>query len=468
MKKDLKLYNKKRNFEKTSEPKGKREKGNKKLSFVVQHHKARKDHYDLRLEWNGVLLSWAVPKGPSYNIKDKRLAVQVEDHPLSYRTFEGIIPKGEYGGGTVIIFDEGSYEPLNNFKDGITNGLLKFKLKGKRLKGDWSLVHFKEDNWLLIKEQDEFYEFTNISNITTSVKTGRTMEEIEEGINKKNNKNVVQGIEISSPDKLLYKNPNIKKINVIKYYQAVAKRMLPYLDKRIISTVRCPNGIEEESFFKKHFENERDGFYMINILNKDKEKEDYYYITNASGLISEVQMNSIEFHIWGNKITNINKPDIMVFDLDPDEKLSLKKLRDGVRDLKSILDDLKLKSYLKTSGGKGYHIVVPIKDASWEEFRKIAKNIAELMEVKWPDKYTSNIRKGMRKGKIFIDWVRNTKGATSIAPYSLRARKNAPISFPIEWSDLDKVKPNQITIKNVRKYLKKPNAWADFFKHIKR
>jgi len=463
MKKDLNTYNQKRDFNKTKEPKGKKEKGKKKLRFVVQHHLARKDHYDLRLEWDGVLLSWAVPKGPSYKQTDKRLAVHVEDHPISYRNFEGTIPKGEYGGGTVMLFDEGYYKPLNDFNKGLKEGVLKFKLNGKRLKGEWTLVYFKEDNWLLIKEKDEYFEFTDINNITTSIKTGRTMDEIEKNV-KKNKKYLIEGIEISSPDKLLYKKPNITKLEVIKYYQAVAKRMLPYLDKRIISTVRCPDGINVEVFFKKHFESERDGFSKIEILNKEKEKEDYYYITNERGLISEAQMNSIEFHTWGSVITDINNPDIMVFDLDPDEKLNIKKLRNGVKDLKSILDEFKLKSYLKTSGGKGYHVVVPIKDVGWVEFRKIAKNIAELMEAKWPDKYTSNIRKANRKGKIFIDWVRNTKGATSIAPYSLRARVNAPVSFPISWSELDKIKPNEITIKEALKRIKKNDPWKDFFK----
>ena len=122
----LNKYNNKRNFDKTKEPKGKKDKSTKRLRFVVQHHIARKDHYDLRLEWDGVLKSWAVPKGPSYNTKDKRLAVMVEDHPISYRNFEGTIPKGEYGGGTVMIFDEGYWEPVTDPKKGFKDGMLKF------------------------------------------------------------------------------------------------------------------------------------------------------------------------------------------------------------------------------------------------------------------------------------------------------------------------------------------------------
>lgn len=466
MKKNLNTYNKKRDFNKTTEPKGKVISGKRKLKFVVQHHLARKDHFDLRLEYNGVLLSWAVPKGPSYNIKDKRLAVHVEDHPIEYRNFEGTIPKEEYGGGTVMLFDEGYYEPLNDFKKGLKNGTIKFSLKGKRLKGIWALIHFKEDNWLLIKEKDEYKEFNDIYSINTSIRTGRTMEEIEKGYKKvkRNNFNTIESIKISNPEKLIFKKPNITKIEVIKYYQAVSKRMLPFLKNRIISTVRCPEGVDSDIFFKKHLESEKEGLCKIELKNKDNKNEDYYYITNEKGLISEAQMNSIEFHTWGSRVESLDEPDIMVFDLDPDEDLSLKKLRSGVRDLKSILDELKLKSYLKTSGGKGYHIVVPIKNMNWEEFRDFAKNIAVIMETKWPDKYTSNIRKTKRENKIFIDWVRNTKGATSIAPYSLRARKNATVSIPISWEELNKIKPNEITIKKALKKIEEKDPWHNFFK----
>ena len=464
MKKDLETYNKKRNFNKTKEPKGKKEKSNIKLRFVVQHHLARKDHYDLRLEVKGILKSWAVPKGPSYNPKDKRLAVLVEDHPISYRNFEGVIPKGEYGGGTVMLFDEGYYELVGNFNKSFNNGLIKFILKGKRLKGMWSLIKYKDDNWLLIKEKDEYLEFSDINQIKTSIRTGRTMDEIEKGIKKKRtSKNIVLGVEISNPDKLIYPKDKIDKMDMVKYYQKVGKRMIPFLKNRIISTIRCPDGILGTNFFKKHFENESEGISKIEIPNDNGKKDDYYYITNIEGLIKEVQMNSVEFHIWGTKVNMIDKPDIMVFDLDPDEVLSIKKLRDGVRDLKSILDELKLKSYLKTSGGKGYHILVPIKNVNWEEFRMIAKNIALLMESKWPLKYTSNMRMKNRKNKIFIDWVRNTYGSTSVCPYSLRARKNAPVSFPIAWSELDKIKPNEITMQEALKRINKKDPWKDFF-----
>ena len=442
----LAKYNSKRNFNKTAEPKGIIEKKNKKLRFCVQHHLARKDHYDFRLEYNGVMLSWAIPKGPSYNPKDKRLAVHVEDHPLSYRTFEGVIPNGEYGAGTVMLWDEGNFKEIEKFSHTYKKGYLKFELFGQRLKGKWTLIQFKDSNWLLIKEKDKYYEYKNINEYNTSIKSNKTMNEIK-------NKDIV----ISNPDKIIYP-PNITKQDIVNYYKKVYARMSPFLCNRLISTVRCPDGINKEKFFKKHFEINK--FLQKKIVSKS----DYYYITDLNGLISEVQMNSIEFHIWGSNINNNNSPNMMVFDLDPDEKLNIKKIRDGVKDLKSILDSLNLKSYLKTSGGKGYHVVVPIHyKISWAKFRKIAKDIAKLMEEKWPDKYTSNMRFKNRKGKIFIDWVRNTKGATFVAPYSLRARKNAPVSMPIKWSELDIIKPNEIDINMALKRIKQVDPWKDYF-----
>lgn len=152
----LKKYNEKRDFSKTNEPKGKITKSSKKLKFVIQYHRARADHYDFRLEHNGILLSWAVPKGLSLNPKVKRLAVMVEDHPLDYSNFEGIIPKGNYGAGTVEIFDNGNYIAKYNIEQGLKKGHVKIILNGKKLKGAFSLIKIDEKSWIIIKEQDEF------------------------------------------------------------------------------------------------------------------------------------------------------------------------------------------------------------------------------------------------------------------------------------------------------------------------
>lgn len=453
----LNKYNKKRNFNKTKEPVGKvKVTNNKKLKYIIQHHIATKDHYDLRLEYKDVFISFAVPKGPSFNPKDKRLAIKVEDHPLSYGNFEGTIPKGEYGGGTVMLFDKGIWIPKDKNPD-FENGPVKFMIKGKRIVGNWSLIKIKGNNWLLIKEKDEYVKSININNYKTSIKTGRTMDEITSNIKK-------EKIELTNPEKIIFKKDNITKKDIFDYYNLVAKKMMPYLENRLISTIRCPNGIDDEMFFMKHLNTNSKNLGKKTIKNKISENSDYYYIKNTNGLLSEVQMNSYEFHIWGSLQNKIKKPDILVFDLDPDEGLSLKKVRDGVRDLKEILDNLKLKSYLKTSGGKGYHIYVPINLSSWKQAEKIAKDIADLMVLNYPNKYTTNMRKEKRKGKIFIDYFRNKEGATSVCPYSVRLKKNATVSCPIYWDELDKIKPDSINIKNIKDRLKKKDPWKDFFK----
>jgi len=794
----LKEYNKKRDFENTFEPEGKTEVSGIGLRFVVQHHMARRDHYDLRLEWNGVLLSWAVPKGPSYDTHDKRLAVKVEDHPMEYRHFEGTIPKGQYGGGAVMLWDEGFWEPYGNVEEGLIKGELKFVLKGLRLKGKWTLIRWNakssetKDNWLLLKERDEYVKVTDgISEYTTSVRTGRNMKEIEKGEDEKvirnpfeiadvqlaklvnaipdgeewlyelkydgyrimafvegssvqlmsrnrndysdrfyeivssiidfssgramvldgemvitdksgktdfhalqnymrnpedknltyiifdllaldgvdfrkhplihrkeilkdlmkdappnlyysryvrgngkecfaaacdanmegivgkkadstysgarngdwikikcdkrqefviggyslsdkktsgvsslllgiydgdkldyvgragtgisqddsemlekkfasliridspfnqipkpranekviwlepelvaeikfaewtkdnilrqasfkglredkapkdikkekveemerpievNENNIfIEGIKITNPHKIIFDEPKITKKDVIRYYEKVSERMLPYVSKRILSIVRCPKGISETCFYKKHPISDRKGIVTIPITTGDGDMEEYFYIESTAGLVYEAQMGTLEFHTWGSRVDNLENPDMMVFDLDPDEGMDLSRIRQGVRDMRSILMELSLNSYLKTSGGKGYHVVVPLKPSvSWDTFHDFARLVAEVMEQKWPDRYTSNVRKVNRKGKIFIDWIRNGRGATSIAPYSLRARKGAKVSMPISWDELDTVAPDGIDIYDALLRIEGKDPWKDFYKN---
>src|SRR6202171_4769095 len=189
----LKAYRTKRDFIRTAEPAGKQRVSGEKLSYFIQKHAARRLHYDFRLEWNGALMSWAVPKGPSENPGDKRLAVHVEDHPIEYGTFEGTIPKGEYGGGTVLLWDRGTWEPHGDVSEAMKKGKLGFTWHGERLEGDWALVRLRNgdkkdrghDNWLLIKEKDSVAKSGGkraVERATTSVKSGRGLQEIAGGV----------------------------------------------------------------------------------------------------------------------------------------------------------------------------------------------------------------------------------------------------------------------------------------------
>ena len=233
--------------------------------------------------------------------------------------------------------------------------------------------------------------------------------------------------------------------------------MLPFLEKRLLSVLRCHSNIKEDMFFKKHPTNDKN---MVNIfLDKDNE---YFFIKSKEELIYQVQMGTLEFHTWGSNVAEVEKPNYMVFDLDPDGELEIDKLRDGVMCLKSILNELKLKSFLKTSGGKGYHIVLPFSSTkNWQSFYDFSKQIALIVESKWPKEFTTNIKKIERKKKIFIDYLRNNRGSTCVAPYSVRARDNAPISMPIFWNDLFRIKPNEINVKNYKDYMN--DSWNDFF-----
>jgi len=803
----LDKYNEKRNFDFTLEPQGKAEASGQALRFVVQHHMARREHYDFRLEWEGVLLSWAVPKGPSYNTQDKRLAVMVEDHPLAYQNFEGTIPKGQYGGGVVMLWDEGFWEPYGDVKQGLQKGELKFILRGRRLKGKWALIRLKrkaeddQDNWLMLKERDDYVQQTSgIEAFDRSIRTGRTMAEIEQGEEPKVIRNpfekpnvqlaklvssipegdqwlyelkydgyriiayieenlvrlitrnghdyssrfptivsaladladgramildgelvitdesgktdfqalqsyvrkgkdgqltyilfdllaldgndlrpqklidrkaqleqllehapnnlhfsrhvqgngqqsfnvacqtgmegiigkradspysglkngdwiklkcdrrqefviggyvltdkrtsgvsslllgvysgneliyagragtgmteadkrmleqefksikraqspfnqvppsksnekliwlepelvaeikfaewteenlvrqasfkglrvdknpkeiqreereedmlqasapeqttsskkglVVEGINISNPDKIIFNDPVLTKKDVVQYYAKVAEQMLPYVSHRVLTVVRCPKGVEQSCFYKKHPGADSKGIVTFPITTGSGSTEDYFYIEDATGIIYEAQMGTLEFHTWGSRIDRLEMPDIMVFDLDPDEGMELDRVRQGAKDVRSVLAELSLNAYLKTSGGKGYHVVVPFQaNMNWELFNNFAKTVAQVMERQWPDRYTSNVRKSSRSGKIFIDWIRNGRGATSVAPYSLRAREGAKVSMPIAWDELDSVAPDSITIEEALSRINSGvDPWKDFYKNDK-
>lgn len=282
----------------------------------------------------------------------------------------------------------------------------------------------------------------------------------------KNNSVLIEGIKITNPNKVIFENPTITKSDVVEYYAKVSQQMLPYVSHRILSIVRCPKGVDQACFYKKHPGPSSKGIVITPIVNSQGKTEDYFYIEDTAGFLFEAQMGTLEFHTWGSRVDSLEKPDMMVFDLDPDEGMPLDRVRQGVRDINSILTELSLSTYLKTSGNKGYHVVIPLKPAvSWDVFYQFAKNVAEVMELKWPDRYTSNVRKAKRSNKIFIDWIRNGRGATSIAPYSIRARHGAKVSMPISWGELDTVAPDDINMSQALLRLHDDDPWKDFFQN---
>lgn len=837
----LARYRAMRDFTVTGEPqgggKGRSPKDAESLPFVVQKHAARQLHYDFRLGWRGVLKSWAVAKGPSYCPADKRLAVEVEDHPMEYGGFEGTIPKGQYGGGTVMVWDFGSWQPLGDVDRQLEKGDLKFLLNGTKLKGKWVLVRMRRDldrsgkpNWLLIKERDEYVQPEEAPAVTdlapNSALTQRTMEQIAENndhtwdsgqglresksdpkvqLKTRKGRSVAQqraalerltrsapkesfpdfiapqlaeearsapngrawvhelkldgyriqvhvqtsaqdkgkvgkarlftrkgldwaarmpalaraaaelGVEsaildgeivvldeggrssfpdlqaafqngnqagmvyfafdllhlngrnlrglplikrkeilekllsqadphpvlrfcehiqasgdvvfakaselgaegivsklvaapytsgrgntwlkmkskmmqefvvggftpvaktgrgvgslllgyydggkllyagrcgtgfshelerilrvrldalvqkapgfvelpqvarqgavwvkpelvaqvafagwtkddlirqssfkslredkpaadvvresgllddapsqqtdtstrsevkradaklgrqqgpalgITHPGKVLDAESGMTKLELAEYYLAVAERMLPHISDRPLSLLRCPDGIGKQGFFQKHpSAGLPNGIHTVSIANRKTGKhEEFLTVDSAEGLLGMAQMGVLEIHPWGSKTNAVDQPDRIIFDLDPDEAIPWRTLADAAGELRLRMRQLRLTSFVKGTGGKGLHVVVPIEpEYEWAVIKQLAHRVVLTMERENSELYTTNMLKAVRKNRIYLDYLRNDREATAIAPYSTRARPGVPVAASLDWKEL--------------------------------
>jgi bifunctional non-homologous end joining protein LigD len=852
----LETYRKKRDFKKTPEPPGKKGHAKSGNSFVIQKHAARRLHYDFRLELDGVLLSWAVPKGPSLDPKEKRLAVHVEDHPIEYGKFEGIIPENQYGAGSVLLWDRGTWMPKEDARKSYAQGRLKFDLHGQKLHGGWTLVRMgkqqeSKENWLLIKERDEharsgveaeivdrevesvesgytveqisadpkrawkgtksrklksvpegrtaalpkkikpqlatlvkevprgddwlheikydgyrilcrvsdgkvrllsrngldwtrrfqavadaakklpvkngwfdgevvvqkpdgstsfqalqnaltegreveltyylfdvpycngqdlrasplierkkllaklangkgqirysdhvegngeaffsqacshelegiiskqrdskyhaartrdwvkvkcgrrqefviggytdpsgsrkglgalllgvhdktgalrysgkvgtgfnersltelksrlekieqqsspfsnpprergvhwvkpeliaevaFTEWTNENLIRHSsfqgLREDKSAKEIEEekpseereaggrqGVSRgRANKSLVSSshrgkpvsrsskgldsgpgllpagagprgndaseispkVKLTNPDKVLYQEQGLTKRDLALYYEAVADLILPHVKNRPLTLVRCPNGPKAQCFYQKNI-NESVPEAIESVPIPDQDGTSHYMMANSlAALIGLVQMGVLEIHPWGATADDLDLPDRMFFDLDPDVGLGFEKVIEAARLLHARLADLGLISFLKTTGGKGLHVVVPLERRhSWDEMKSFSKALAEDIVRQAPRSYTSKMPKAQRKGKIFIDYLRNSKGQTAVAAFSTRAKPGATVSVPLDWKELKTgLKPDQWNVLNLGERLQRlrKDPWQDFF-----
>lgn len=283
---------------------------------------------------------------------------------------------------------------------------------------------------------------------------------------KKGSKTVVEGIEISHPEKVLYPDMGLTKEDLAEYYQGVAKWMLPYVANRPLSLVRCPGGHNAQCFFQKHPGTSLPtGLDRITIRGK-KNKGEYLVVQDSDDLVQLAQMNVLEIHCWGCTADSTDKPDQIVFDLDPDKGVSSKQIVQAAKLLREVLGGINLESFVRTSGGKGLHVVVPLTPkATWKEAKEFSATVAKTFEEDNPKLYIATMSKAKRKGKIFIDYLRNQQGATSIANYSPRARENAPVATPLAWSELkENMSFNSFTIKNIFRRLKSgfKDPWAEF------
>jgi bifunctional non-homologous end joining protein LigD len=823
----LDLYRAKRDFRRTSEPAGrKRRKGKESLGgvFVIHKHAARRLHYDLRLEHGGVLWSWAVTRGPSLDPDEKRLAVHVEDHPLDYGKFEGVIPKGEYGAGAVIVWDEGRWIPSSDPAKGMAKGHIEFTLEGQKLRGSWHLVRLKprrgekRDNWLLMKAKDEEASDADIlAELPASVTSGRTVEDVERGVAPKAGgandqkislradkqkssrkptsvelptfvepclatlktapvaganwvhevkfdgyrvqaridhgkvrlltrtgldwtsrfgqslakaigalpcetalidgeivvmaeggissfsalqaqlsegqcsglvyfafdllhldgedvrhdpllgrkerladllhdadrrfvhysehfvepgatmlehacrmglegviskradapyrsgrrgdwlkskcvqsqefviagyvpskamrngigslvvgyhdgnslkpvgrvgtgytadaaaalkkrldlvatkassfdgkaarekgivwvkpdlvaeiefrswtadgmlrqasfkglredkpadtviredlvherdapartgklggrastaRPVITNVILSNPGKVLWPDRGLTKQGLLDHYERVWGRMRPHVVGRPLSLLRAPDGIAGQTFFQKHA---GPGLHPAVRRHRDKiSGEELLFIEDFDGLAALVQLGVVEIHLWGATIGQIETPDQMIFDLDPGDGVTADDVRLASLDIAEKLRELDFTPFVKTSGGKGYHVTVPLKpEADWDAVKGFTRDFAKALEQSEPKRYTATLAKKARKGRIFVDYLRNGRGATAVAAYSTRARPGAPIAMPISWADLKRGRaPNEDRVGDT---IDRTNPWSAFRRRV--
>ena len=248
-------------------------------------------------------------------------------------------------------------------------------------------------------------------------------------------------VKITSRDRVVFPDSGQTKGDLADYYAAIAAAMLPFAGRRPVSLVRCPQGRAKNCFFQKHDSGGfGDAVLHVPIKEKDGGTEDYLYIEDSRGLLQCVQMGTIEFHAWGSRSEAVEAPDRMIFDLDPDEGLDFGDVKRAAQDIRRRLADIGLVSFPMLSGGKGVHVIVPLTPGhSWEAHKDFAKRFSEALALAEPDRFTATMSKAKRKGKIFIDWLRNQRGSTAVLPYSARARSGAPVAAPIGWNELPEI-----------------------------
>jgi len=502
----LQTYRAKRDFTVTAEPAGTGSVPGGSSRFVVQRHRARRLHYDLRLEMAGVLVSWAVPRGPTLDPKARQLAVHVEDHPVEYFDFEGVIPKGEYGGGDVIVWDWGTWSPA---KPGdplkwIEKGDLHFDLHGQKLAGRFVLVRRDRDSsgkeqWLLLHKNDDFaVPGWDPEDHPRSVKSGLTNDQVASAPQALWRSDLpaseasvalggapaptwagptddelaalddlgkggiweLQGreLKLTNLDKALFPAGEdgrpVTKREVVRYYAVIAPWMLPYLYDRPLNTHRYPDGVDRPGFWHKEVPSHAPDWLRQwhNTEADPGETTCYAVVDSVPALAWMANFGALELHAWTSRLPDVHQPTWALIDVDPgttstfDDVLVLSRL------YRTALEHLGVAGMPKVTGKRGVQIWIPIAPGysfadtrAWVEkvSRAVGHTVPELVSWEW--------HKDKRSGLARLDYTQNAINKTLVAPFSPRPAPGAPVSVPVRWDELDDpdLRPDRWTMRTV-------------------
>lgn len=471
--------------------------------FVVQRHRARRLHYDLRLEIDGVLVSWAVPKGPTLDPGIRRAAFHVEDHPLEYLDFEEVIPAGQYGGGDVIVWDCGTWEPHDTDDPGraVLDGELHLDMHGHKLRGRFVLVHTTrraggEDRWLLVHKHDEqAIQGWDPEDCPRSVLSGRTNEEVRAKPEREWRSELpaarasvelgsVPGdepsqeelaaldalgssgswavfgreLQVTNLDKVLFpprggEDP-VTKRDLLRYTACIAPTVAPYLEGRALNMHRYPDGAQAKGFWHKELPSHAPEWLprWDNPEADPGETRRYLVVDEPAALVWAANFGALEWHAWTSCVERPRSPTYALIDLDPGERTDWDDLVVLARLHRAALDHLGVRGRPKLTGRRGIQIWIPVAPGlGFDDTREWVGQLSRSVGAVVPDLVSWRWHVTEREGLARLDYTQNAINKTLVAPYSPRAAPGAPVSTPIDWDELDDpgLSPERFTIRTV-------------------
>jgi bifunctional non-homologous end joining protein LigD len=503
----LTQYRRKRDFARSPEPPGapSPDEVTGRRRFVVQRHRARRLHYDFRLEIAGVLVSWAVPKGPTLDPKARRAAFRVEDHPLEYIDFEGVIPAGEYGGGDVIVWDAGTWEPhrAGDPPDpgaALTAGELHLDVFGEKLRGRFALVRTgradSKEQWLLLHKNDEHaVEGWNAEEHPRSVVSGRTNDEVQADPHRlwRSDLPAAQAavtlrpptweaptaddlaeldslrsagrwsvfgreLRVTNLDKVMFppRGPDgpVTKRDLLRYSARIAPIVLPYLSGRAMNLHRYPDGAQATGFWQKEVPAHAPD-WLPRWRNPDADPGEtriYLVVDEPAALVWAANFGALEWHAWTSRIDRPHQPTYALIDLDPGDTTTWEDLLVLARLHRTAFEHIGIVGRPKVTGRRGIQIWVPIeRGATFDQTRRWVQTLSRSVGGVVPELVSWAWQVSERRGLARLDYTQNAINKTLVAPYSPRPAPGAPVSAPIDWAELDDptLRPDRFTIRTV-------------------